>query len=172
MLAPSWFQLGSSWSHVGPIWGSPATPGPTETRSDPFPAASWPPKPLLDSKWVPKGPPKHPTWTLKAIKRYPFFTPSWPSGNMAIHYKKDMPVTHPVDKYTYQCKRVHTCIFTYTHVFVLQICFRWYSSAFRLFASGRTTISEPTLLLSDMCEIKVCKISLSSTTCTKTSTSS
>ena len=84
MLAPSWFQLGSSWSPVGPIWGSPATPGPTETRSDPFPAASWPPNSLLDSKRAPKGPPKPPTWTLKAIKCYPFFyslMSIWQHGN-------------------------------------------------------------------------------------------
>ena len=68
MLAQSWLQLGSSWTHVDPICRSPVTPGPTETLPDPFPAASWLPKPLQNPKWTPKGPPKLPTWTLKAIK--------------------------------------------------------------------------------------------------------
>ena len=47
MLDPSWLQLGSSWPNVGPICGSPAAPGPTQALPDPFPVASWPPKPPL-----------------------------------------------------------------------------------------------------------------------------
>ena len=60
---PSWLQLGSSWAHVGPRSRCPATPGPTQDLPDPFPGASWPPKPLQDPKWTPKRPPRPPTWT-------------------------------------------------------------------------------------------------------------
>ena len=45
MLDPSWFQLGSSWAHVGPRSGSQAAPGPTQALPNPFPVASGPRKP-------------------------------------------------------------------------------------------------------------------------------
>ena len=64
MLGSSWLQLRSSRDHVGLICGVPAAPGPTQALPDPFLVASWPPRPLQDSKWIPKGPPKPPTWTL------------------------------------------------------------------------------------------------------------
>ena len=45
MLAPSCLQLGSSWDHVGPRYGSPAALEPTQALPHPFPVASGPPKP-------------------------------------------------------------------------------------------------------------------------------